>query len=158
MKYTRKNKNTNKKRNKKQTNKKRNKKQTRNNKKMSGGGCGCNKMNGGSSGPSNFSELSTSKYYQYNNMDTHPNNSIISTSVPSSIVHGGSKSKSKSTKKRYNQTGGISAVDMVSSVSSPSSLVNYLTGSNYTQYPSYMQNNLSVHQNQNSTLPSTYLV
>ena len=114
-----------------------------------GGGCGCNsKMSGGSSGPSNFSQLSPNNYAPYYNVQQDPNNAMVSTSISSKISGGGRKQKQQY-KKIYKQTGGISAQDMVSSLGN-GNLVNnvshYLTASNYNSTPGFLDNNLSVNQ------------
>jgi hypothetical protein len=142
-------------------NRKINKKRKTTNKKYkkTGGGCGCGtKLYGGSSGPSNFTQLSPATYYPYYSVAQDPNNSIVSTSTPSTI-HGGSKKKrSKKHKKTkhnkiYKQKGGVSVQDITSIVPpmSVNNISSSITGSNTISNPSFLENNLSVNQ------PSTYL-
>ena len=158
--------------NKKQRNKKtrssirRNKKNNVNNKKT-GGGCGCSRQAGGSSGPSNLSSLSPANYYQYYNVENDPKMNMVSTSTPSTITGGSlrlrlrknrsnkkqNKNKNKKTKK---MTGGISAADMVSSFGTPqlvSNVSSYLIGNNAINPPDYLQSTMSLNQGVSSTVP-----
>jgi hypothetical protein len=126
-----------------------------------GGGCGCSgKISGGSSGPSNLSQLSPNHYNQYYNVEADPTNAMVSTSVPSNVITGGSnvitggKGKRNRTKKMM---GGISGVDMVGSLGNASTVnnvTNYLTGSDYTNNPGFLNNILSVQQ-PTTILPNT---
>lgn len=149
MKYTRKNKKLLK-----------NKKHTKKNykRKNRGGGCGCTKLYGGSSGPSNLAQLSSATYSPYYNVTQDPNNTMISTSTPSNNYKGGSRkggSRKKGSTKKYKQIGGISGQDMVSSMfSSPNTVASYLTGSNTVSNPGFLANNLSTNQ-PSSFLPNT---
>ena len=149
MRYSYKKKNNNNNRKRKTIKKKRSYKKRRYQK---GGGCGCSgKISGGSSGPSNLSQLSPNNYNPYYNVAEDPTNMMVSTSVPSNVITGGrqskkGKGKGKRTKK---MTGGISGVDMLGSLGNASSInnvSNYLTGSNYTNTPGFFDNILSVNQ------------